>query len=83
MEASLFADALKGLIAAGPVATVLAFLAWTLIKQNKDLMKELKDDKKKMLRIAIRTTRAVEALAQLPEPTDEELGIDDADDEED
>ena len=48
--------------------------------RDKLLSKELRADKKKMLRIAIRTTRAVEALAQLEEPTDEELGIDDDDD---
>lgn len=55
------------------------FWAW----RDRVLMKELRGDKKKMLRIAIRTTRAVEAVAGFDEPTNEELGIDDDADGED
>jgi len=75
MEASLIQRALEGLIATGPVAVVLLGMAWQLWKQNQDLLKELREDKKRMIVIAMRVTKAVEALAGIEPP--DESGLDD------
>jgi hypothetical protein len=91
MEASMIAKALEGLVAAGPVATILGAIVWQLWKQNAQLRSELasardayeqKNDRlqAKMLRLAVRVQRAVEALAGLETPEVETL-LDDADNE--
>jgi len=74
MEASMLARALEGLIAAGPVATVLGLFCYFLWKQNQSLIAEMRADKIKMVKIAMRVTKAVEALAGIePDPEDDAM----------
>jgi hypothetical protein len=63
MEASLLAEAFKGLVAAGPVAMVLGLFCWVLWKQNTALLRKLDRQHDKMLKLAVRVQRAVEVLA--------------------
>jgi len=80
---------IEALAASGPVALVLGFVCWKLWEQNASLRAELgtartafeeKNDRlqAKMLRLAVRVQRAVEALAGLEVPEVETL-LDDED----
>jgi len=80
MEARLISKALEGLIAAGPVAVVLGLMCYFLWKQNQDLLKELRSDKKRMILIAMRVTKAVEVLAGIEQL--DESGLDEVDEDE-
>jgi len=73
-ETSLIAEALKGLLVAGPVATILGIICYVLWKQNTnerarhlteehELLTKLDKQHDKMLRLAVRVQRAVEVLA--------------------
>lgn len=73
-ETSLIAEALKGLIAAGPVATILGVVCWLIWKQSlkererhlneeQALLEKLDRQHDKMLKLAVRVQRAVEVLA--------------------
>ena len=64
---------LEGLIAAGPVATVLGIMCYLLWKQNQALLKESKEDKSLLLRVAMRCTKAVEAVAGFEPVHDPEI----------
>lgn len=63
VESSLMNEALKGLIAAGPVALVLGVLCWALWKQNIEKDKKLERQHAKTLKLAVRVQRAVEIIA--------------------
>jgi len=74
----------EALVASGPIAMVLGFVCWKLWEQNASLRTELglartafedKNDRlqAKMLRLAVRVQRAVEALAGLEVPEVETL----------
>lgn len=63
VEASLLEAAIKGLIAAGPVAILLGLFCYALWKQNRELLQKLERQHDKMLRLAVRVQRAVEVLA--------------------
>lgn len=77
-EASLVARIIESLAAAGPVALILGLLCWKLWDQNQQLMAKIEAQQNKMLRLAVRVQRAVEALAGLEAP---EIESDLADDE--
>lgn len=77
MEESLLLTALKSLIAAGPVAMVLGLLAWKLWQRNEQLQGKLDRQHVKMLKLAVRVQRAVEALAGLEEPPEIEEDLED------
>jgi hypothetical protein len=62
-EAAFLTEALKGLIAAGPVATILGVFCYVLWKQNQGLLGRLDRQQDKMLKLAVRVQRAVEVLA--------------------
>ncbi len=62
-ESSLIAEAFKGLIAAGPVATILGVFCYLLWKQNQVLVDKIDRQHTKMLKLAVRVQRAVEVLA--------------------
>jgi hypothetical protein len=62
-ESTLIAEAFKGLVAAGPVATILGLFCYVLWKQNQELVAKLDGQHSKMLRLAVRVQRAVEVLA--------------------
>lgn len=74
----MIARIVESLAAAGPVALVLGLLTWKLWDQNQRLMGKIEAQHGKMLRLAVRVQRAVEALAGLEAPAIEE----DLDDEE-
>ena len=67
-ETSVLTEIAKSLIAAGPVATVLGIVVWQLWKQNKELLAMHQRQQFKMLKLAVRVQRAVEALAGLDTP---------------
>jgi hypothetical protein len=62
-ESSLIEEAFKGLVAAGPVATILGIFCWVLWKQNQMLINKIDKQNTKMLKLAVRVQRAVEVLA--------------------
>jgi len=62
-ETTFLTEALKGLIAAGPVATILGVFCFVLWKQNQGLIARLDRQQNKMLKLAVRVQRAVEVLA--------------------
>jgi hypothetical protein len=62
-EASMIAEALKGLIAAGPGATILGIFCYALWKSNQAKDARLERQQDKMLKLAVRVQRAVEILA--------------------
>jgi len=64
---------LESAAASGPVALVLMGMLYLVWQQNKALFKELKSDKLKMLKLAMRVTRAVETLAGLEEPNNQDI----------
>lgn len=76
MDDSLLA-VLKSLVAAGPVAAVLGVVCYTLWQQNHRLMERLERQQAKMLKLAVRVQRAVEALAGLQAPPDVERDLED------
>jgi len=67
-EASMIARIIESLAAAGPVAIVLGLVCWKLWDQNQKLMSKIEAQHGKMLRLAVRVQRAVEALAGLEAP---------------
>jgi len=67
-EFSLIGRIIESLAAAGPVALVLGGVCWKLWQQNLMLLAENKAQQIKMLRLAVRVQRAVEALAGLEAP---------------
>jgi len=71
---------LENLATAGPVALVLGFVCWKLWEQNQLLMTKIETQHGKMLRLAVRVQRAVEALAGLETPAVEK-DLDEADQE--
>ena len=74
-EETFLVSLLKSIAAAGPVAVVLGVLCWKLWDQNQELLKKLDQQNNKMLRLAVRVQRAVEALAGLEAPDiEEDLG---------
>lgn len=78
MEQSLLNEALKGLIAAGPVAVVLGLFCYVLWKQNGNLLLKLDRQHDKMLKLAVRVQRAVEVLAGIEhDSTEVERVLDD------
>lgn len=90
----LFNKALEGIVTAGPVALILGYIAWKLWQRVQELEKRLikaqaahqkRTDKlqAKMLRLAVRVQRAVEALAGLFEAEDDLEECDLEDDEDD
>jgi hypothetical protein len=62
-ETAFLTEALQGLIAAGPVATILGVFSYVLWKQNQALIARLDRQQDKMLKLAVRVQRAVEVLA--------------------
>lgn len=77
MEVSFLARILESLVAAGPVAVVLGTICWKLWDQNQKLLAKIDTQQNKMLRLAVRVQRAVEALAGLEAPDiEDELGDD-------
>jgi len=94
----LLMEALKSLIAAGPVAMVLGISCYVLWKENKALRKQILDIREthdeqrkayeekndrlqaKMLRLAMRVQRSIEAIANIPTTTEVEEFLDDEDD---
>lgn len=78
MEQSILAEALKGLITAGPVALILGVLCWALWKQNLAREARIERQHEKMLKLAVRVQRAVEVLAGIDaRPTQVEEVLDD------
>jgi len=76
-EVSIIGRIIESLAAAGPVALVLGGVCWKLWQQNLLLLTENKAQQVKMLRLAVRVQRAVEALAGLEAPAIEaDLGDD-------
>lgn len=71
-EETFLITLLKSVAAAGPVALVLGVLCWKLWEQNQKLIDKNDKLQSKMLRIAVRVQRAVEALAGLEDPEIEE-----------
>lgn len=71
-EETFLLSLLKSIAAAGPVAVVLGVLCWKLWEQNQKLLGKLDHQNSKMLRLAVRVQRAVEALAGLEAPEIEE-----------
>lgn len=71
-EESFLMALLKSVAAAGPVAVVLGVLCWKLWELNQALLAKLDSQNNKMLRLAVRVQRAVEALAGLEAPEIEE-----------
>jgi hypothetical protein len=71
-EETFLMTLLKSVAAAGPVALVLGVLCWKLWEQNQKLIDKLEHQQIKMLRLAVRVQRAVEALAGLEDPEIEE-----------
>jgi len=81
-ETSLIAEAIKGLVASGPIALVLGLLCYMLWQQNtkerdrhtsdeQTLLDKLDRQHEKMLKLAVRVQRAVEVLAGIEqEPTE-------------
>jgi len=67
-----FTEAIKSLIAAGPVAIVLGIVCWKLWTKNQELDERISKQNNKMLKLAVRVQRAVEALAGLEAPEIEE-----------
>lgn len=67
-EASLISRIVESLAAAGPVALILGLLCWKLWDQNQQLMAKIDAQQDRMLRLAVRVQRAVEALAGLEAP---------------
>lgn len=67
-EETFLLSLLKSIAAAGPVAVVLGVLCWKLWEQNQKLLDKLDTQQAKMLRLAVRVQRAVEALAGLEDP---------------
>lgn len=63
---------IESLATAGPVALVLGVLCYHLWKQNREQLAENRKQQNKMLRLAVRVQRAVEALAGLEAPEIEE-----------
>lgn len=72
-EASMLNNALQGLFTAGPVATILGVFCYFLWRQNAALLADLRADKIKMVKIAMRVTKAVEALAGIEASDDTDL----------
>lgn len=72
MTNDLFSQAIGGLVAAGPVATVLGVVCYALWKQNQSLLDEMRQDKKRMINLAMRVTKAVETLAGIEPGPDED-----------
>ena len=64
---------IESLAAAGPVALILGLLCWKLWEQNQKLMGKIEVQHDRMLRLAVRVQRAVEALAGLEAPQVEEF----------
>jgi hypothetical protein len=58
---------------------VLGVLCWKLWEQNQKLIDKLEHQQSKMLRLAVRVQRAVEALAGLEDPEIEEDLVDSPD----
>lgn len=82
MEESLFREAFKGLVAAGPVATILGVFCYVLWKQNQALITKLEKQHTRMLKLAVRVQRAVEVLAGIEhEETEVERTLSDDDDD--
>ena len=80
MEDTLIREAFKGLVAAGPVATILGIFCYVLWKQNQTLMDKLEKQHSKMLKLAVRVQRAVEVLAGIEHTeTEVERALDDED----
>lgn len=77
MEAGLITRLLEGIATGGPVALVLGAMCYVLWKQNRELIAENRKQQDKMLRLAVRVQRAVEALAGLEAPEVED-DLDDA-----
>ena len=67
---------LKSVAAGGPVAIVLGVLCWKLWDQNQRLLDKLENQQSKMLLLAVRVQRAVEAIAGLGDPEVEKDLID-------
>ena len=59
---------LEGLSTGGPVALILGALCYFLWKQNRELMAKIDRQHDRMLKLAVRVQRAVEALAGLEAP---------------
>ena len=76
----MFERIIESLAAAGPVALVLGLVCWKLWEQNQLLMAKIETQHGKMLRLAVRVQRAVEALAGLETPAVEK-DLDEADQE--
>jgi len=76
-EVSMIQRVIESLVAAGPVALILGLLCWKLWEVNQRLMGKIEAQHEKMLRLAVRVQRAVEALAGLEAPEiEEDLGDD-------
>jgi hypothetical protein len=71
-EATMIQRVIESLVAAGPVALILGVLCWKLWEVNQKLMGKIELQHVKMLRLAVRVQRAVEALAGLEAPENEE-----------
>lgn len=65
-------EILKSLATGGPVAIVLGVVCYSLWNQNQKLMDRIAQQQTKMLKLAVRVQRAVEALAGLRRPEIEE-----------
>lgn len=72
METDLISRLIDGIANGGPVALVLGTLCWFLWKRNGELIEKIEKQQNKMLRLAVRVQRAVEALAGLEAPEIEE-----------
>lgn len=72
MEDSVLTEVLKSLATGGPVACVLGVVCYSLWHQNQKLMDRIEQQQAKMLKLAVRVQRAVEALAGLQRPEIEE-----------
>jgi hypothetical protein len=71
METGMVSEALKGLIAAGPVATILGIFCYTLWNALQEERAENKRQQNKMLKLAVRVQRAVEVLADIEDSSTE------------
>lgn len=79
VETSLAAEAIKSLVASGPVALILGVMCYLLWKQNQEMHTRLEQQQDRMIRLAVRVQRTVEALAGIRGLTAVEEELDSAD----